>query len=144
MTSYKPTEVGTVSHETGNGSVPIADTTGTVPVPCMGWPFPMLKYKCIFRIKNTRKQLYQTALGNCYDLKLPKCRLQFKGKNTASFIIIFGTVSSGICRSSVAKRRRKLKKFSERQAAITPAKHLMAFQRVCGLKTRAGCDPSLR
>ena len=24
-----------------------------------------------------RKQFYQTALGNCYGLKLPKCRMQF-------------------------------------------------------------------
>jgi len=27
-----------------------------------------------------RKQFYQTALGNCYDLKLQKCWLQFKKK----------------------------------------------------------------
>ena len=27
-----------------------------------------------------RKQCYQTALGNCYGLKLPKCWLQFKKK----------------------------------------------------------------
>ena len=26
------------------------------------------------------KQFYQTPLGNCYVLKLPKCRLQFKRK----------------------------------------------------------------
>ena len=44
-----------------------ADTVGTVLVPCMGWLFPMLKYKYIFRIK------YTEALGNCYGLKLPKC-----------------------------------------------------------------------
>ena len=27
-----------------------------------------------------RKQFCQTALGNCYGLKLPKCWLQFKKK----------------------------------------------------------------
>ena len=31
-----------------------------------------------FSKKNIRKQFYQTALGNCYGLKLPKCWLQFK------------------------------------------------------------------
>ena len=38
------------------------------------YPFPVLKYKYIFQI-NIRKQFYQTALGNCYGLKLelPKC-----------------------------------------------------------------------
>jgi len=41
-----------------------------------------------------RKQFYQTALGNCYGLKLPKCWLQFKIKNfIVSFIIIFVTLS---------------------------------------------------
>jgi len=34
----------------------------------LGWPFPMLQYKCIFREKNIRKQSYQTAHANCYDL----------------------------------------------------------------------------
>ena len=41
----------------------------------LGWPFPVLKYEYIFQIKYT-KQLYQTALGNCYGLKLAKCLLQ--------------------------------------------------------------------
>ena len=36
---------------------------------------------------------YQTALGNCYGLKLPKCSLQFKKKFVVLFIIIFGTIS---------------------------------------------------
>jgi len=40
-----------------------------------GWPFPMLNIN-IFE-KKIRKQFYQTALGNCYRLKLPKCWLQF-------------------------------------------------------------------
>ena len=34
----------------------------------LGWPFPMLQHKCIFREKNIRKQSYQTAHANCYDL----------------------------------------------------------------------------
>ena len=38
----------------------------------LGWPFPMVKYKYIFQIKYT-EAIYQTALGNCYGLKLPKC-----------------------------------------------------------------------
>ena len=41
-----------------------------------------------------QKQFYQTALGNCYGLKLPKRRLQFKrNKFIVSFITIFGTFS---------------------------------------------------
>ena len=41
----------------------------------LGWPFPMLKCKYIFQIKYTEAfyQFYQTALENCYGLKLPKC-----------------------------------------------------------------------
>jgi len=59
----------------------------------LGWPFPILKYRYIFRIKYT-KQFYRTAHGNCYGLKLAKCRLQFKkNKYIVSFIIIFGTIS---------------------------------------------------
>ena len=53
----------------------------------------MLNYKCIFQIKYT-EEIYQTALGNCYGLKLPKCRLQFKNnKSIVLFIIMFGTLS---------------------------------------------------
>jgi len=40
----------------------------------LGWPFLMIKYKYIFQIKHT-EAFYQTALGNCYGLKLPKCML---------------------------------------------------------------------
>jgi len=43
----------------------------------LGWPFPTLKYKCIFQRKYT-EAIYQTALGNCYGLKLAECQLQFK------------------------------------------------------------------
>jgi len=38
-------------------------------------------------------QFYQTALGNCYGLKLTKCWLQFKKKFIVSLIIIFATLS---------------------------------------------------
>ena len=37
----------------------------------LGRPFPMLKY--IFLKYNIPKQFYQTASGNYYNLKLPKC-----------------------------------------------------------------------
>jgi len=57
------------------------------------WPFPMLKYKIIFSKYNIRKQFYQTALGNCYGLKLAKCWLQLKNKFIVLFIIISGTLS---------------------------------------------------
>ena len=41
-----------------------------------------------------RKRFYQTALGNCYGLKLPKCELQFARKKIiVSLITIFGTFS---------------------------------------------------
>ena len=52
-------------------------------------------------------QFYQTALGSCYGLKLPKRGLEFKKNNLfVSFIIIFGTLSfpiltaihRGVCR----------------------------------------------
>jgi len=45
-----------------------ADTTGTVPVPWAGH-FSMLKYKYDSQTKYT-EAIYQTALGNCYGLKL--------------------------------------------------------------------------
>jgi len=34
--------------------------------------FNVKNYEHNFR-QNIRKQFYQTALGNCYDLELPKC-----------------------------------------------------------------------
>ena len=37
----------------------------------LGWPFSAKIL--IFFQKNIEKQLFQTALGNCYGLKLPKC-----------------------------------------------------------------------
>jgi len=44
------------------------------------WPFQTLKLVFFFK-KNIRKQFYQTALGNSYGSKSPKCRLQFQKKN---------------------------------------------------------------
>jgi len=38
----------------------------------------MLKYKYFFSKKYTPKQFYQTALGNCYGLQLPKDGLYFR------------------------------------------------------------------
>ena len=38
---------------------------------CLGW----------FANANIQKQFYQTALGNCSGLKLPKCWLQLQKKN---------------------------------------------------------------
>jgi len=57
-----------------------ADTIGTVPVPWAGRHHsPVLKYQYIFQIKYTEAIfIKQRALGNCYGLKLPKCRLRFK------------------------------------------------------------------
>jgi len=53
-----------------------ADTSGTLLVPRAG------HFQCwninIFVRWNIRKQFYRTALGNCYGLKLPNCRSQFK------------------------------------------------------------------
>ena len=41
----------------------------------------------IFFKWNTRKRFHRTSLGNCYDLKLPKCWLQFKDKFVVLFIM---------------------------------------------------------
>ena len=59
----------------------------------LGWPFPMLEYNYIFSKYYIRKQFCQTALENCYGLKLRKYWLQFKNKFIASFIKSFGTFS---------------------------------------------------
>ena len=51
------------------------------------------KLQIFFQIKYMEK-IYQTALGNCFGLKLAKCWLQFQKKNlVVLFIIIFGTLS---------------------------------------------------
>jgi len=63
------------------------------PVPCMGWPVPILKYEHTFRIKYTEAILSDSTIGNCYGLKLPKRYCSLKNKFIASFIIIFGTFS---------------------------------------------------
>jgi len=73
-----------VSHREGK----CADTIGTVLISWAG------HFQCqnrnIFVKYNTRKQFYQTALGNCYGLKLPKYLLQFKNK----FIVLFVAFSA--------------------------------------------------
>jgi len=61
-----------------------------------------LKINILFK-ENMLKKFYQTALGNCYGLKLQKCWLLLllllllliavKNKFIVSFIIIFGTIS---------------------------------------------------
>ena len=48
-----------------------ADTAGTVSVSWAG--HLQCQNIIIFSKQNARKQLYQTALGNCYGSKLPKC-----------------------------------------------------------------------
>jgi len=56
-------------------------------------------FEYIFQIKYIRTQFYRTVLGNCYGLKLQKCRWQFKNAFIVSFIIIiFGTFSLTMCR----------------------------------------------
>jgi len=47
----------------------------------LGWPFSVLKYKYILKIKYT-ETVYQTALGNCYGLEITKMRSQGKGKRS--------------------------------------------------------------
>jgi len=54
-----------------------------------GWPFPEQKCKYIFQRTYMRKQFYQTAFGNCYGLKLPKCWLQFKEINFLCYLLKF-------------------------------------------------------
>jgi len=39
----------------------------------LGWPFQMLKYKIYFFNKINGSTFYQTALENCYGLKIAKC-----------------------------------------------------------------------
>jgi len=54
-------------------------------------------FEYIFQIKYIRKQFYQTVLGNCYGLKLPKCRWQFKNAFIVSFIIIISAHFRSLC-----------------------------------------------
>jgi len=61
----------------GNESVPIQLTQCRFPAGAGHFQRQNIN---IFFKQNIRKQFYQTALGNCYSLKLPKCRLQFKKK----------------------------------------------------------------
>jgi len=52
----------------------------SVPIQLSQCWFPVSKAKILNKLIkwNTRKQFYQTAVGNCYGLKLQKCWLQFK------------------------------------------------------------------
>jgi len=61
-----------------------ADTIGTVLIPWAGH-FQCQKYKYIFLIKCTEAILSQTALENCYGLKLANADGSFKNKFIASF-----------------------------------------------------------
>jgi len=58
-------------------------------------PWTACRFQCwninIFFELNTRKRFYQTALGNCYGIKLPKCWLQSKNNFIVLLVIIFGT-----------------------------------------------------
>jgi len=52
---------------------------------------------------NIRKQFCQTALGNCYGLKLPKCWLQFKNKKLSCHLLQF---SAHFCSLALSGRYR--------------------------------------
>ena len=50
--------------------------------------FPMPKYSCIFQIKHTSKQFYQTALGN---MKFSKMLIAVK---KSKFIVLWSSVGA--------------------------------------------------
>jgi len=65
------------------------DTIGAVLVP-LGWPSPMLTYKCIFSNKIYGNHFIKQHSENCYGLKLRKCAdCSLKNIFIVSFIIIF-------------------------------------------------------
>jgi len=67
----------------------------------------MLKYEYIFHIKYMEAILSSStrSLGNCYGLKLAKCRLQFEKNNfIVPFMIILGTLSFPIAAPKSQKR----------------------------------------
>jgi len=68
-----------------------ADTIGTVLVPCMGCPFPMLRYKYIFQMKYTEAILSNTTQKLLW-FEITKMLTEVK-KITVSFILSFGTLS---------------------------------------------------
>jgi len=70
---------------------------------CLGLPFPVLKCKYIFFTWNIRRQFYETALGNCYGLKLPKYWLQFKKIHLLCHLLQL----SAHCRSLLRLRLRR-------------------------------------
>jgi len=69
-----------------------ADTAGTVLVSCMGWQFPVLLYKCIFRIKYTDAILIILSNGARKLLWFEISKMMIavlKKEIIALFIIIF-------------------------------------------------------
>jgi len=71
---------------------------GTVPVGFFGLAISFFK-------KNIRKQFYRTALGNCYGLKLPNSRLQFKSVHFRSLYIVGFTMASSASYQTVGEQR---------------------------------------
>ena len=65
-----------------------------------------------------RKQFYQTPLGNCYGLKLPKCWPPFKNKFIVLFIVIFGTLSGSSLRQTVHTHRASVHQAAKLVAAL--------------------------
>jgi len=55
--------------------------------------------------KNILKQFYRTALGNCYGLKLPHSRLQFKSVHFRSLYIVCFTMASSASYQTVGEQR---------------------------------------
>jgi len=58
----------------------------------MGWPFPVLKYKCIFQIKYAEAVLSNSTRKLLWS-EITKMLIAVRNKFNALFIIIFGTVS---------------------------------------------------
>ena len=85
---YLKTQCWFVQYHIGNESVPIQLAQCRFPGLAISNANMLIHFFQIW------KQFYQTALGNCHCLKLPKRWLQFKKKKNYCFIfIIFGTVS---------------------------------------------------
>jgi len=61
----------------------------------LGWPFPVLRYKCIYRIKYT-EALLSTSTRNLLRFEISKMLIAvLKNILVTSFAIIFGTLSRG-------------------------------------------------
>ena len=88
----------------GKESVPIQLAQCRFP----GLAIPNAEILVFFHIK-IRKQFYQTALGNCYGLKLPKCcDRSLRKKIIVSFIIIMDTLSFPFIHCKSKKQNTKL------------------------------------